>query len=550
LATSDPDNQQTAESQSPEKQRIEAQKREVITRVEQFLDKYLTGECSEFMADSDVDSIFDCIEVGSWGVSSREYYHFENDDGEEQETREDVARQNLIKLDNLRRIAKRLIDAADDIEITNDGVNSVEFKITMPFTVFASKYRSRLVEIKAATISADKLKIQINGGSGGKLYYNDRQADNWDKTGKEWVIIDDLTDKVRSGELEPAAAEELESNHLFMDLSRFDREKVYAQILTKYAQLLEAETKLTDELSSLRRLYQVALDYGAKSLVKEVLVQATQGDDELIKNRRWIRRYHGNKTLAQLNEFIKDKPKKLTEMDAERWRLHRFIERFAFLYQFGRNKIDVKYDLEARYNQIHNESINIDGKIYLNITDDSYTIYFGAGGFTSVRWDSLVPAPIPGYNSYIAEGNSFDDDKQIADECSQKLRGKFIDTDIVNQIGVHGSTHEKWVDSDIRIARKDIINWCKENELDEREAIDMIAAIFKKTVEQARIKGITKSVAAKQNNLQPPIEEKSQLDESSDEPLEVPRSNEPRFAASIGDLIKQKKPQKSGQQKK
>jgi hypothetical protein len=365
------------------------------------------------------------------------------------------------------------IDAATGLEIRDFGDARI-LELRMPFLLF---FQNKLVSEVRIDISPSSLRVEVLPCANGSVVRAD--ANYWNTRYFSEKELDEMASNFwfenNSTEHDLAAIGDLWFA-LGVFQTRAGVEKVYSRVLRYYNERKLEEVALTEAIVAIR-----TIGYADNDLVREILPQLP------VVNRRVLRqKKYKELTCAELRA-------KAIEMDRERYRVHRALEHFAFKYLFGKSKgivmRDLQLNLDLEINSCQRKIIW--GSVHC-IYDPhgsepykgDFRVDLGLGGHTGSS-DGYEPAPRPAYESYIHRDNSLYDDQIIAENIVARLRTEIEGFQPTAICAEEGSTHERWINSEITFGLKELRAISKKQSIGVPELLEKIYLIIREELEDS-----------------------------------------------------------------
>lgn len=256
------------------------------------------------------------------------------------------------------------------------------------------------------------------------------------------------------------------------------QKEIYDDLLSKYAQINNEENVLVEKNEQRLNLLKELGNYPDSALIKEYVSMLKH---ELRQSAYAYRDY----SIGELKNEANAVAKEIVQKDEERFLVHRIIENFAYKFRFGQGKTKTLLDIFTKINQIEGAKLLISGKIYLNANDaKTYDINLGLSAMSEIdHREEEFSAELPDYESFVKEGNSFNDDFVLADKIIKEIKQEYPTLSLENKFEETGTTHFKYRSAHIEIDIRSLTSVALESNLEKDVILKKIAEIAKSVIE-------------------------------------------------------------------
>ncbi len=210
-----------------------------------------------------------------------------------------------------------------------------------------------------------------------------------------------------------------------------DRHSLLEGLVRKYREIITDEYGFRERANDLSMIYKMMEDYGMDFLSDEfpvVYLSNTQ--------RRVFSEIKG-KTVEEVRDMV---VKNTRSAELLRTTYHKGAK--ILLSRVGLSNTQFVTAMERCDGWSYDVAPNI--VISEDMSEKAYVFYIGKGGFEYVDDDSIEPAELEDYKSYIKLGNSLDQDRDLVTGWVSEFRKKYPRFPFEIDITEFGSFHEVW----------------------------------------------------------------------------------------------------------
>lgn len=217
----------------------------------------------------------------------------------------------------------------------------------------------------------------------------------------------------------------------YFSTENIDRHSLLEGLAQKYKEIITDEYGFRERANDLSMVYKMMEDYGMDFLSDEfpvVYLSNTQ--------RRVFSEIKG-KTFEEVRDMV---VKNTRSAELLRTTYHKGAK--ILLSRVGLSNTQFVTAMERCDGWSYDVTPNI--VISEDMSEKAYVFYIGKGGFEYVDDDSIKPAELEDYESYIKLGNSLDQDRDLITKWVSEFREKYPRFPFEIDITEFGSFHEVW----------------------------------------------------------------------------------------------------------